>query len=252
MPARMSSSLILGGFVLVILVLWYLAYRVVKWDTRRRGLRPIEQKVWVAAAIALPLLGFAVYLFVQVLHRYLSPQPGDAFDRAGITDVYARSASAQQEAPFPVTGQAGAQPASDVLRQEPMPGPAWGDTFPAHSNGKAHGYKAPETVRAAAQPLTAHYALTVVQGPLLGQQFILDAFPARIGRGPEAEVALDADLNVSRSHAEIYEWNGMLRIRDLGSMHGVRVNDVLANDQALSPGDRIGLGGTVLVLRELP
>lgn len=86
---------------------------------------------------------------------------------------------------------------------------------------------------------------------MVGQQFILDSLPARIGRGPEAGVALDADLNISRKHAEIYEWNGMLRIRDLGSMHGVQVNGIPASDQVLSPGDRISLGGTVFILREL-
>jgi pSer/pThr/pTyr-binding forkhead associated (FHA) protein len=96
------------------------------------------------------------------------------------------------------------------------------------------------------------YSLLAIQGPLAGQQYILKSLPALIGRGPDASVALDADLNVSRRHAEIYEWNGMLRIRDLGSMHGTQINGVMAGDQALTSGDRITMGGTVLILRELP
>lgn len=278
MSARMSSSLVLVGGVLVVLAMWYLSYLTVRWDTQRRGLRPIVRKAWIAASIALPLLGFATYLFVQVLQRYLTPSAGEPngrtaasggrrpgyaagspgsrstwHDDAGTTDVYARAAKAPSGASLPVSGRTKdpGEAGRDALRQEPLSGPAWGDTYPAHSNGKTHDFKAPETVRAAAQPMQARYLLIVVEGPMVGQQFILDSLPARIGRGPEVGVALDADLNISRKHAEIYEWNGMLRIRDLGSLHGVQVNGIPANDQVLSPGDRISLGGTVFILREL-
>jgi pSer/pThr/pTyr-binding forkhead associated (FHA) protein len=134
-----------------------------------------------------------------------------------------------------------------------MPEPAWGGrTAPERSNGKSHFHATPETVRTPYASLQSRYSLVVLQGPLQGHQFVLNTFPARIGRGTEVEIALDADLNVSRRHAEIYEWNGTLRIRDLGSLHGTRVNSEQANDQVLIPGDRINLGETVLILRELP
>jgi pSer/pThr/pTyr-binding forkhead associated (FHA) protein len=133
-----------------------------------------------------------------------------------------------------------------------MPEPIWGKTNPAHSNGKTYALKTPETTRMPYQSLRARYSLLVVQGPLQGQQFILKSLPAQIGRGPDCSIALDADLNISRKHAEIYEWNGMLRLRDLGSLHGTMINEVQVKDQALSPGDRIIMGDTVLMLRELP
>jgi pSer/pThr/pTyr-binding forkhead associated (FHA) protein len=139
----------------------------------------------------------------------------------------------------------------EVLRDVPMPVIIRGDTEPVHANGKAHAYTTPETIQAPYQSLKAQYSLFVVLGPLQGQHFLLKSIPLRIGRGPEVGIALDADLNVSRKHAEIYEWNGRLRIRDLGSSHGILVNGVAVNDQALSPGDRITLGDTVLILREL-
>jgi pSer/pThr/pTyr-binding forkhead associated (FHA) protein len=94
--------------------------------------------------------------------------------------------------------------------------------------------------------------LVAVEGPLQGQQFPVLSLPLRVGRGDEAGIALDADLNVSRKHAEIYKWNGRLRIRDLGSMHGIQVNGAPISDQVISPGDRITIGGTVFILRELP
>jgi pSer/pThr/pTyr-binding forkhead associated (FHA) protein len=82
--------------------------------------------------------------------------------------------------------------------------------------------------------------------------FELSPLPQRIGRGPEATIPLDADLNVSRSHAEVYEWKGLLRIRDLGSTHGTLINGVPVTDQSFNLGDHVSVGGTLLVLRELP
>jgi FHA domain len=250
MSQRLSSFFILLGIALVVLALWYLSYLAVRWDTRRRGVRPIERKMWIAAAVALPLFGFSLYLFMRILRRYLTPEeiPADG----STTEIYVRAyglgseegtaSSKQEQQPAPMY----------ALRQVPMPEPAWGNTDPAHSNGKAHAYQTPETIHAQYQPLRVRYSLLVIQGPLTGQQFVLDTLPALVGRGQEVGVPLDADLNVSRKHAEIYEWNGMLRIRDLGSMHGTQINGVTVNDQALSPGDRITMGGTILILRELP
>ncbi len=259
MSQRMSSFLFLLGIALVVLALWYLSYLVVRWDTRRRGVRPVVQKAWVAAAIALPLFGFALYLFTRVLERYLTPQEnpdgGAGAGSAGsaFSPVLNLRGNGKVVSPGDEDARSGHSRSPEYLqRQVPMPEPAWGSTEPAHSNGKSHAYQTPETIRAPYQVLRVRYSLLTIQGPLTGQQFILKSLPALIGRGPDASVALDADLNVSRRHAEIYEWNGMLRIRDLGSMHGTQVNGAAVNDQALTSGDRVSMGGTVLILRELP
>jgi hypothetical protein len=255
MSERWSSFFILLGVVLVVLALWYLSVRAILWDTRRRGMKPFERKAWIAATIVLPLFGFALYLFARVLRGYLAPMPGGGSASVETIDMKKPAPGLRAESLYNSLRSEGGHTQStyqDILQQAPMPEPAWGKTNPAHSNGKAHAFQTPETTRAAYQPLRARYSLVVVQGPLAGQQFILKSLPSRIGRGPDSGVALDADLNISRKHAEIYEWNGMLRIRDLGSLHGTQINGVTVKDQALTPGDRITLGGTMLILREIP
>lgn len=244
------STLILPGVVIAVLALWYASYRIVRWDLHRRKIRSLECKVWSATVIALPIFGGALYLAVQVLRRDFAPPATENNSTGGNTDVYVPSASLKREMEY-LTSKQGYQQPDSVLQQVQAPEPAWGSTHPARSNGKAHNYTTPKTVMVQHQTLRTQYTLEAVEGPLQGQQFPVLSLPIRVGRGEEAGIALDADLNVSRKHAEIYEWNGMLWIRDLGSMHGIQVNGAKINDQALNPGDRITIGGTVLILREL-
>jgi pSer/pThr/pTyr-binding forkhead associated (FHA) protein len=103
---------------------------------------------------------------------------------------------------------------------------------------------------AAPRLAAGRFLLVAAQGPYAGQQYPLQRLPLLVGRGAEAGIALDDDLNVSRSHAELYAAGGALCIRDMESMHGTQVNGVPVSDQALQPGDRISVGGTTFVLRE--
>ena len=65
------------------------------------------------------------------------------------------------------------------------------------------------------------------------------------GRSPEATVQL-ADPNVSRNHAEIRpNGNGWLLV-DLGSTNGTRVNGARVNSHALTEGDEIAFGATIV------
>jgi hypothetical protein len=252
MSERESSLLILFGGLLAILALWALSILAVRWDTKRRRLSEWERKVWVALAFLLPLFGFAIYISMRLVHGYLAvpsteDRMGDEFRQ---TAVKPRTNGRTYSAVDPSAARSipGARQAQ----------PAWGKTPPDGANGKAAHAKGAQsygassaTVPAPFQALSASYALVAMEGPHLGQQFVLNRFPARIGRGPEAAVPLDADLNISRKHAEIYEWNGTLRLRDLKSTHGTQINGQLVEDEALAPGDRISLGGTVLILREI-
>ena len=47
--------------------------------------------------------------------------------------------------------------------------------------------------------------------------------PTAIGRGSRADLKLRAS-DVSRTHCKIYEDNGSLLVRDLGSSNGTKVN----------------------------
>jgi hypothetical protein len=245
MSERDSSIMILFGGLLAILALWALSILAVRWDTRRRRLTEMERKAWLALAFMLPLFGFAIYISTRLVRGYLAP-PLDE-DRLGEEHQTAVKPRSNGRTYTAIDKSAG--------RSLPgAPQPAWGQTPPEGVNGKqAHpaAGSSPTTMPAPYQALGASYALVAQEGPHLGQQFILNQFPARIGRGPDVAVPLDADLNISRKHAEIYEWNGTLRLRDMQSTHGTQINGQAVEDQVLAPGDRISLGSTVLILREI-
>lgn len=93
--------------------------------------------------------------------------------------------------------------------------------------------------------------LYATRGPYEGQEFVIDALPATIGRGSGATIRLDRDPGVSRQHAELYRRDGTLWLRDLGSTHGTLVNDAPAADQELVPGDTISVGLSRLLLKEM-
>jgi hypothetical protein len=243
MSERLSSLLILLGGMLVIVALWGLTILAVRWDTRRRGLSDLEKQAWLALAIVLPLFGFALYLSLRVLRVYLTPAPLDksAVDDAKLTAEKARQGEfAARSVGAPRTVSAGQRR------------PVWVGTPSSRGGVQVYqsGRSTPATVPAVSQSLPAAYSLVVLQGPHLGQQYILNRLPAVIGRGPDSAIPLDADLNVSRRHAEVYEWNGVLRIRDLNSSHGTQVNGQPASDQAIVPGDRIEIGGSILIVRD--
>jgi Protein of unknown function (DUF3662)/FHA domain len=69
-----------------------------------------------------------------------------------------------------------------------------------------------------------------------------------IGRGTDADIRL-TDQAVSRRHAEIRIVNGATMLNDLQSTNGTTVNGVAATTTALSDGDEIRIGETVLTYR---
>jgi hypothetical protein len=210
MSERVASLVILLAGIAAMVALWVLSILFIRRETQKDGLSEIEQKAWLVAAIMLPLFGFAVYLFLRVMQRYLNPQ------------LETRE-NVNQKLPSIPTTSAG-------LDDDLTP-----VTLPRSDSPSGHAY-----------------GLIVEEGPHVGQQFILNILPAVVGRGPDSSVPLDADLNVSRQHAEMYEWDGTLRIRDLGSNHGTWINGQPITDHAVAPGDRISLGMTVLKLQEIP
>jgi Protein of unknown function (DUF3662)/Inner membrane component of T3SS, cytoplasmic domain len=69
-----------------------------------------------------------------------------------------------------------------------------------------------------------------------------------IGRGTEADIRL-TDQAVSRRHAEIRIVNGATMLNDLQSTNGTTINGVAVTTTALSDGDDIRIGETVLTYR---
>ena len=93
----------------------------------------------------------------------------------------------------------------------------------------------------------------VVAGRAIGMSILLDD-ELLIGRHAEGAGRLADDDEISRSHARIsLDRSGFCAIEDLGSTNGTFVNGLrIAGPQTLSVGDTIELGGTTLVVRELP
>lgn len=83
--------------------------------------------------------------------------------------------------------------------------------------------------------------LIVVGGDAADKEITLE-LPAIIGRGRETSITVQHAL-VSRQHCEIYEHEGRLFVRDLGSLNGTYVNNFrIRNDEPLLPGQLLTLG----------
>lgn len=86
--------------------------------------------------------------------------------------------------------------------------------------------------------------LVVIAGPELGQRVIVDR-SLSVGRNPECDVTLSDPL-VSSLHARVEDRGDSWTLLDTGSTNGTVVNGEPALEVALRPGDKIGLGSTVL------
>lgn len=67
--------------------------------------------------------------------------------------------------------------------------------------------------------------------------------PAIIGRGRDATLTLPHPL-VSRQHCEIFEVNGRLSVRDLGSLNGTFVGNQRITEAPLPSGELLTIGNT--------
>ncbi len=84
--------------------------------------------------------------------------------------------------------------------------------------------------------------LVVVGGKAMARQYDLD-LPTVIGRSRSTDLTLRHPL-VSRQHCEVFESNGMLMVRDLGSLNGTFIGDMRIAEQAMpvKPGDLLTIG----------
>ena len=90
--------------------------------------------------------------------------------------------------------------------------------------------------------------LIVLRGPSLGDYFALEGDDLVLGSDPFRADLVVRDVEVSSKHARIYRKpGGGYLIRDLGTGEGTAVNEeTLGGEWALSDGDRISLGDSVL------
>jgi pSer/pThr/pTyr-binding forkhead associated (FHA) protein len=93
--------------------------------------------------------------------------------------------------------------------------------------------------------------LQIEGGPDDGKELAVRELPLTIGRGEEVDLTI-GDRWISRRHCEIYDQDGDLALRDLGSRHGTLLNGKSVLHAILKPGDKISLGLTTLVARYTP
>ena len=93
----------------------------------------------------------------------------------------------------------------------------------------------------------ARLEVTLEDGRSLVHELTLDQ--TNLGRGDQCELQLD-DGNVSRLHAVVSRRADGYWVTDLGSLNGIRVNDVQVESAPLKDGDRVALGSTRIVFRQ--
>lgn len=72
-----------------------------------------------------------------------------------------------------------------------------------------------------------------------------------VGRGRRANLAFPEDLLLSKAHARIAVHDQALCVKDLGSKHGVWLNERRVKEARLTVGDVLRCGQTVLVVTEV-
>lgn len=86
--------------------------------------------------------------------------------------------------------------------------------------------------------------LALLEGPSNLQEVALDHFPIRMGRDIQNHVQID-DSNVSRFHCEIRNEHQGIRLVDLGSTNGIKVNGAQVADRYLQDHDILQVGDAI-------
>ena len=80
-----------------------------------------------------------------------------------------------------------------------------------------------------------------INGPDAGKRLDIDADTLTVGRYEECDLTV-SDLSVSGNHARLTLAGGLLRVEDLGSSNGTKVNDREIETATIKPGDIITFG----------
>ena len=230
MTDQLTNALVISGIAIFVLLLWALSIAFVLRDVNRRRLPGYEQAAWIVLAALLPLIGGAAYLFARALDRIFSPRASKAPEPENRLTAYKPPEKLSLHLPTVA--------AADLIRQ---PAAKTDQGFPPQKE------QLPSIHSGQASSRRTSLILDIIAGPLAGSRFAIESLPARIGRGPMVGLSLDEDRGISRHHAEIYESDGVLRIRDLQSAHGTYLNEKKITDESLNPGDHLSIGQSTLV-----
>lgn len=87
--------------------------------------------------------------------------------------------------------------------------------------------------------------LVVIRGPMLGKRITLENAQFTIGRGPDSEFTI-SEASVSRRHCRLTRHGEVFWLEDLRSTNGTQLNGEPIDRAALSDGDQIRVGSSVL------
>ena len=222
MTNQFSDLVRIIGITILITFLWASSVAFTYWDIQHQHMPSKKALLWLALVVLFPFLGFVLYIISRVVKLLTQPSHNKSHLKAGYSTPFKPPMAKKQPLPTLHVSSLGKPTVAEPL--------------------KDLSFAADQRVRA------AKYVLTITSGADLGRQFTIEYLPARIGRGSQASIQLDADLGVSREHAEVYEHTGGLWIRDLSSTHGTQVNGSRVEQQRLVPGDHIQIGLTTLVV----
>lgn len=213
----------IAGITALLSLLWAGSIAFTYWDLHRRSSAGGNTTLWLLLVVLLPLVGFAIYLSAKILRALLPSGHTE-------TPLRPRRETALKR-PIAPRGTTSTILASDLTAQTVL---NHEEVSPARSDRQTSSPK---------------YIFTVTNGVDLGKEFIVEKLPVYIGRDSDSLILLSGDLGVSRKHAEIYEREATIRIRDLKSAHGTQVNGQRIDEKNLASGDRIQVGRTILVMK---
>ncbi len=151
------------------------------------------------------------------IEKTLELKPGD---QVGIGDYLIALQDESADAPSVAD-------APTAALSQPPPSPTTGD---------------PPTAMIAAPTVPGPPArLVMISPPAPGAEFAFQRMKTRVGRAEDLEVCVN-HRSISREHAEFVRDGDRLRLVDLGSANGTRVNGRDVTDLHVSPGDVIELG----------
>jgi pSer/pThr/pTyr-binding forkhead associated (FHA) protein len=83
------------------------------------------------------------------------------------------------------------------------------------------------------------------------REILLSKLPAVIGRHEQADIPL-SDRWVSQRHCELYEVDGSLAVRDLGSRNGTLINGAYVERSVVMPGEKLTVGLSRFIVSYVP
>jgi hypothetical protein len=98
-----------------------------------------------------------------------------------------------------------------------------------------------EAPEAKMPPVTEGPVLVVRKGPQPGEKFFIERDNLTVGRDPASDIFLN-DMTVSRTHATVESANGVVSVKDAGSLNGTYLNGEVVESATLDDGDILQIG----------